>query len=218
MQRKNPMLLGKAYECHQRRTIGLTVLAALMVPLTAGTMLMLMPPARAVDNWDVEGANGTLHVYGALTESACSLEMTTARQEVWLGETGTAHFQRPGDRGTPVAFELTLKDCLRAPASNRDAWTGVLAWSGSQPAVSVAFSAPTDDDAPGLVRVAGVTGLGLQLADARGQPVRLGTRNKPVLLTLGQNTLTYTVTPVRTPATLSAGAYRAAIDFRLYYD
>ncbi|RTF88152.1 fimbrial protein, partial [Serratia marcescens] len=110
------MLLGKAYERHQRRTIGLTVLAALMVPLTAGTMLMLMPPARAVDNWDVEGANGTLHVYGALTESACSLEMTTARQEVWLGETGTAHFQRPGDRGTPVAFELTLKDCLRAPA------------------------------------------------------------------------------------------------------
>lgn len=71
--------------------------------------------------------NGTLHVYGALTESACSLEMTTARQEVWLGETGTAHFQRPGDRGTPVAFELTLKDCLQAPASNRDAWTGVLA-------------------------------------------------------------------------------------------
>lgn len=45
MQRKIPMLLGKAYERHQRRTIGLTVLAALMVPLTAGTMLMLMPPA-----------------------------------------------------------------------------------------------------------------------------------------------------------------------------
>lgn len=55
MQRKNPMLLGKAYERHQRHTIGLTVLAALMVPLTVGTMLMLMPPARAVDNWDVEG-------------------------------------------------------------------------------------------------------------------------------------------------------------------
>ncbi len=44
-------------------------------------------------------------------------------------------------------------------------------------------------------------------------PVRLGARNKPILLTPGQNTLTYTVTPVRTPATLSAGAYRAAIDF-----
>lgn len=117
-----------------------------------------------------------------------------------------------------MAFELTLKDCLRAPASNRDAWTGVLAWSGSQPAVSVAFASPADDDAPSLVRVAGVTGLGLQLADASGLPVRLGARNKPILLTPGQNTLTYTVTPVRTPATLSAGAYRAAIDFRLYYD
>lgn len=218
MQGKSPVLSGKAYDRYQRRTIGLTVFAALMLPLTAGMILMLMQQARAVDNWDVEGANGTLHVYGSLTESACSLEMATARQEVWLGESGTAQFQHPGDRGTPVAFELRLKDCLRAPASNRDAWTGALAWSSSQPAVSLAFMAPADSNAPGLIKVSGVTGLGLQLADASGLPVRLGARNKPVLLTPGQNTLTYTVTPVRTPATLGAGAYRAVIDFRLYYD
>lgn len=28
-----------------------------------------------VDNWDVDGANGTLYVHGALTESACRLAM-----------------------------------------------------------------------------------------------------------------------------------------------
>lgn len=209
---------GTPLDRYQRRQIGLTAAAALMVPLTAGMILMLMPQARAVDNWDVEGATGMLHVHGELTESACSLEMVSARQEVWLGNTGSAHFQQPGDRGTPVAFELTLKDCLRAPASSRDAWSGALAWSGSQPTVSVAFMAPTDADAPMLVKVTGVSGLGLQLADSGGQPVRLGVRNKPRLLSPGQNTLSYTVTPVRTPATLGVGAYRAVIDFRLYYD
>lgn len=208
MRRKSQKLSGRAFIRYQRRLIGLTVAAA----------MMLMPPAQAVDNWDVEGANGVLHVRGALSESACSLEMATARQEVWLGELGSAGFQQPGDRGTPVAFQLRLKDCLRAPASNRDPWGGALAWSGSQPAVSVSFTAPADADAPSLIRVSGVSGLALRLADSAGAPVRLGVRNAPRLLTPGQNTLTYTITPVRTPATLGVGAYRATIDFRLYYD
>ncbi|AML56196.1 fimbrial protein [Serratia rubidaea] len=218
MRRKSQKLSGRAFIRYQRRLIGLTVAAAMMLPLTAGVVVMLMPPAQAVDNWDVEGANGVLHVRGALSESACSLEMATARQEVWLGELGSAGFQQPGDRGTPVAFQLRLKDCLRAPASNRDPWGGALAWSGSQPAVSVSFTAPADADAPSLIRVSGVSGLALRLADSAGEPVRLGARNAPRLLTPGQNTLTYTITPVRTPATLGVGAYRATIDFRLYYD
>ncbi|AGB80473.1 P pilus assembly protein, pilin FimA [Serratia sp. FGI94] len=216
MRRKSQKLSGRAFIRYPRRLIGLTVAAAIMLPLTAG--VVVMPSAQAVDNWDVEGANGVLHVRGALSESACSLEMATARQEVWLGELGSAGFQQPGDRGTPVAFQLRLKDCLRAPASNRDPWGGALAWSGSQPAVSVSFTAPADADAPSLIRVSGVSGLALRLADSAGAPVRLGARNAPRLLTPGQNTLTYTITPVRTPATLGVGAYRATIDFRLHYD
>lgn len=216
MQRKAPMLLGTAYEYPHRGKVILMAWAAMIILLT--TCPILISTAGAVDNREVGGANGTLHVYGALTESPCSLEMTTDHQEVSLGETGTAHLQHPGDRGKPVAFELILKDCLRAPSSNRDVWTGVLAWNSSQPAVSVAFWAPKDDDAPGLFKVSGVAGLGLLLTEANGLPVRLGVPNKPVLLTPGQNTLTYQVIPVRTPAMLRAGSYRAAIDFRLYYD
>ncbi|MBS0976252.1 type 1 fimbrial protein, partial [Serratia rubidaea] len=83
MRRKSQKLSGRAFIRYQRRLIGLTVAAAMMLPLTAGVVVMLMPPAQAVDNWDVEGANGVLHVRGALSESACSLEMATARQEVW---------------------------------------------------------------------------------------------------------------------------------------
>lgn len=191
---------------------------AMMVPVTLGAVLMLLPPSHAADNCDVDGANGTLYVHGALTESACRLEMSSAHQDIWLGETGTAQLEALGAQGTPVAFELRLKDCLRTPASLRDSRSGVLNWAPNQPAVSVSFRAPADMDSPQLVKVQGVSGLGLRLLDSRGKDVRLGSRGEPLFLTPGQSSLTYTVAPERTPAPLVAGAYRAAVDFQLSYD
>lgn len=191
---------------------------ALMVPLSLGAMAMLLPTAGAADNGQVEGANGVLLVYGALTESACRLEMTSARQDIWLGDTGTGRLQQTGDRGLPVAVELRLRDCLHSSTSQRDERTGALSWAHNQPTVAVSFSAPSDKDNPQLVKAQGVSGLGLRLQDFRGHDVRLGSRGEPLLLTPGQNALTYTVTPERTAAPLMAGAYRAAVDFRLSYD
>lgn len=192
---------------------------ALMVPLTLGVMLCLLPKAQAkVDNWDVEGANGTLYIHGALTESACRLEMESARQDVALSNIGTGRLQTIGARGEPVRFELRLADCLRSPGGHRDTRTGNLTWADMQPAVSVSFRATRDADNPQLVKAQGVSGLGLRLEDDQGEDVRLGSRGKPLLLTPGQNTLNYTVIPERTPAKLMAGSYRAVVDFHLSYD
>jgi type 1 fimbria pilin len=192
---------------------------ALMVPLTLGIMLWLLPGAQAtVDNWDVEGANGTLYVHGSLTESACRLDMTSAHQDVALGEVGTGRLRIIGARGEPVRVELRLADCLRSPAGSIDVRTGGLTWAGNQPAVTVSFNAPRDADNPQLLKARGVSGLGLRMENAQGEDVRLGSRGKPLLLTPGQNTLSYTVTPERTPAPLMAGSYRAVVDFHLSYD
>lgn len=207
-----------AFWLSELRYYGTLGALAMTVPLTLGTVLMLLPPSHAADNWDVDGANGTLYVHGALTESACRLEMSSARQDIWLGETGTASLEALGAQGTPVAFELRLKDCLRTPASLRDSRTGTLTWAPNQPAVSVSFRAPADMDSPQLVKVQGVSGLGLRLMDSRGKDVRLGSRGEPLFLTPGQSSLTYTVTPERTSAPMVAGAYRAAVDFQLNYD
>ncbi|WP_372907099.1 fimbrial protein [Serratia sp. Ser83] len=191
----------------------------LMAPITLGTVVWLLPPAQAaVDNWDVEGANGTLYVHGALTESACRLEMTSAHQDIALGETGGGRLRTVGARGEPIRFELRLEDCLRSPAGSRDVRTGGLAWTDNQPAVTVSFRATRDADNPQLVKAQGVSGLGLRLENAQGEDVRLGSRGKPLLLTPGQNTLSYTITPERTPAALMAGSYRAVVDFHLSYD
>ncbi|HEJ8043605.1 TPA: type 1 fimbrial protein [Serratia marcescens] len=191
----------------------------LMAPITLGAVVWLLPPAQAaMDNWDVEGANGTLYVHGALTESACRLEMTSAHQDIALGETGAGRMRAVGARGEPIRFELRLEDCLRSPAGSRDVRSGGLTWADNQPAVTVSFRATRDADNPQLVKAQGVSGLGLRLENAQGEDVRLGSRGKPLLLTPGQNTLSYTITPERTPAALMAGSYRAVVDFHLSYD
>ncbi|EPL9180881.1 fimbrial protein [Serratia marcescens] len=218
--------MANKYEKEQRcwywlgelRYYGIMGILAMMIPLSLAVLVMLLPHSRAADNWEVEGANGILHVHGALTESACRLEMTSARQDITMGEVGTGRLQQVGDRGEPVRFELRLKDCLRSPAASRDLHTGSLIWDDNQPAISVRFNAMLDADNPELVKAQGVSGLGLRMTDAQGRDVRLGSRGRPLLLTPGQNSLTYIVTPERTAAPLVAGSYLAMVDFHLRYD
>lgn len=185
-----------------------------IVLLTLG----MMQAAHAQVTREVEGADGMLYVYGALTESACRLEMGSARQDIALGDIGTGRLQTVGSRGQPVHFELRLEDCLYTPAGSRDMRTGALTWADNQPAVTVSFRATRDADNPELVKVKGVEGLGLRLATEHGEDVRLGSRGKPLLLVPGQTTLNYTVTPERTATNLIAGSYRAVVDFYLSYD
>ncbi|HGM6909402.1 TPA: fimbrial protein [Serratia marcescens] len=191
---------------------------ALMAPLSLAAMLWLLPASQAADNWDVEGANGVLYIEGALTESACRLEMDSARQDIRLGDVSTGRLAQAGDRGAAVAFELRLRDCLRTAAASRDERSGALSWAEDQPAVRVSFRAPADADNPQLVKAQGVSGLGLRLLDAQGRDVRLGSRGMPLWLTPGSDVLSYSVAPERTAAPLRAGSYRAVVDFSLSYD
>jgi type 1 fimbria pilin len=209
---------NKALFHQERQYLLVKVAAVLMLPVVIASMMALMPDVQAADNTGVDGANGVLHVHGALTESACRLEMTSAYQDVWLGEIGTAHLVQTGDQGTPVTVQLHLRDCLRSPANNRDERNGNLLWSPHQPAVSLSFIAPADADNPQLVKVRGASGLALRMNDMLGRDIRLGSRGAPLMLAVGQDTLDYTVTPERTRAPLQAGAYSAQLNFRLNYE
>lgn len=212
MQKKQWITCYSWFLYHPWQSLLTRFAALIMLPLVFGSTV------RAADNWEVEGANGVLRVQGALTESACRLEMASAWQEIALGEIGTGRLRHLGARGTPIAVHLQLQDCLPGPASNRDRRTGNRLWSPNQPAVSVSFVAPADADNPQLVKVQGAKGLALRLTDSLGRDVRLGSRGAPLWLTPGLNTLTYTVTPERTSAPLVAGAYWVQVNFRLHYD
>lgn len=185
------------------------------VKVFAGLLLMLMGRAHAQD---VEGMNGLLNVLGSLHESPCSLEMTAVNQMIDLGEVSTSQLQRPGDQANPVAFQLRFDDCQRTAGSLRNERTGNLTWSAYQPVLSVAFIAPADADDPRLVRVQGITGMGLRLTDALGRDVQLGARGEPLFLAVGATTQTWKVQPTRTAAPLTSGAFRAVVDFRLNYE
>ena len=56
------------------------------------------------------------------------------------------------------------------------------------------------------------------IQDAGKRLLEASKEREPLLLTPGQEALSYSVAPERTAAPLMAGAYRATVDFRLNYD
>ncbi|HFF8947722.1 fimbrial protein [Serratia marcescens] len=185
----------------------------------AGMVAMLALVLLADNSAKAEDGNhGVLFVHGALTEGACRLDMVSAHQDVWLGETATGNLAKVGERTEPVAFQLRLRDCLRTGAAMQDERRGNKVWDAYQPAVSVSFNAPADADNPRLVKVRGAGGVALRLLDSDKKDVRLGHRSRPQLLAIGSDALNFYVMAERTRAPMVAGAYQAAIDFRMNYD
>ncbi|MGY2374346.1 fimbrial protein [Pseudomonas sp. SDO524_S393] len=188
------------------------------VKVVGGLLLALAASVQAEDEEDIEGQVGKLNVLGSMHESPCSLEMASLHQTVDLGSVSTSQLQRPGDQATSKAFQLRFTDCLRTAGRVRSERSGNLVWSAYQPVLSVAFSAPADADDPRLVKVQGITGMGLRLTDALGRDVQLGARGEPLFLPVGRNTQVWKVQPTRTAAPLTSGAFSAVVDFRLNYE
>lgn len=197
---------------------GRIVLSVLSLCLTATALFCAPPAALAASSWDIEGNHGVLYVEGALTESACRLEMDSMRQDIRLEDVATGQLAQPGVRGVAKGFQLRLRDCLRSSSVSRDERSGALSWGKEQPVVNVSFHALRDANNPQLVKAQGVSGLGLRLLDAEGQDVRLGSRGAPQWAAGERGALNYSVVAERTPAPLWAGVYQAIIDFSLSYE
>lgn len=185
--------------------------------LIGGMLVIFLPTMVQAASGTIDGLHGVLRVTGALTESPCHLEMSSADQAVSLGNVDTARLHRVGDRGTPVVVRLHLKDCLRNAASHRDL-QGNLVWSANQPAVSLTFTGTQDTWNPQLFLARGVSGMGIRLTDVSHRNVIPGLPGRPQLMTPGNNVLTYYIVPERTGAPLQAGAYLAQVNFRLNYE
>lgn len=192
-----------------------------MKPTTAMALSCLLSVMSATnayaDDEPIQGTEGLLDISGSLHHEPCTLEMTSAYQTVELGNISRSYLQRPGDMAPPVAFELRFLDCRRIAGGLPDARKSTLVWSPYEPVLSVAFVAPADADDPRLVKVKGVTGLGLRLTDTLGRDIRLGAWGAPLFLAHGGDSVTWHVQPTRTSAPLTNGAFRAVVDFRLNY-
>ncbi|MGX5001279.1 fimbrial protein [Enterobacter hormaechei] len=188
------------------------------VLLIASALGPAMPAFADADSWDVEGEHGELHVYGEFVEGACRLDMVSQNQEIDLGRITTSILQKTGSRGEAQAFILRLRDCVHVGGNMLDLRTGNRYWDSVQPMVSVTFTAPADPDTPELVKVNGVSGLGLRITDSAGRDIRLGQRGVPHFIVPGNGALLYRVQPERTAQDLSSGEWRATVGFELDYD
>lgn len=174
--------------------------------------------AHAAEFSSADDFNAIFHVTGSLLESACHLDMSSAYQEVRLGEIATANLVRPGDQGTPVAVQLTLRGCIRTRGGRREANGGEMAWSDVEPVVGITFRADADPDTPELVGVRGARGFGLRLTDSQHHPIALDVHSHAWFVAPGDAILTYYVTPERTSAPLQPGIFHAYINLFLTYD
>ncbi|MGT3828610.1 fimbrial protein [Enterobacter kobei] len=162
--------------------------------------------------------HGVVHVSGAIYRDACRLGMTSAYQDIYVGDSKTSQLNRPGDRGDEVMFELRLEDCRMVSGSQTDERSALLRWSESQPLVSVRFVAENHKDNPRLVAVNGAEGFGLRITDNQQRDINLGGRGTPLFLEPGSNSLIYHITPERTSSPLEAGAWDAFVRYELIYD
>ncbi len=173
---------------------------------------------RPVDNWNVDGANGVLYVSGSLTESPCRLAMESASQSVDLGNTETASLPKVGSKAHSIPFNITLLDCIEMNTLLKNSNTGDAVWSSKQPAAKIRFIAETVPLMPKYAKVFGAQGLGLEISTSQGDALSLNTKSNPLLLSPGDNVLTYYVTPVRVSDDLSPDAYSAIISFEMLYE
>lgn len=174
--------------------------------------------AQVINRNDIDGEHGVLYVYGALTTSACRLEMVSAQQIVEVGTFPTGQLLHPGDAGQAVPVIFRLADCISVPSATRDKQNGNMTRSVDEPSVSLRFSALTDADNPSLIGIKGASGFGLKLTSRQGPPVRLNEFDRPHFLVPGQDSLEYILTPVRTRAFMRPGAWHALINVGFSYD
>lgn len=174
--------------------------------------------ALAVDDWNVQGENGQLHVHGVLRNGSCLISMRSKLQDVVMDNSALGAMKRPGDSGKPTQIVFRLLGCESTGGLQRSNRVGPSTWDETQPVVTVSFVGATDPDDPTLLLIAGMSGVGLRILDSNGRIVIPGTRGKPQFVTTGSDELTYTVIPVRTIAPLIAGEFRASVDFGISYD
>lgn len=189
---------------------------AMSVPLI--TWAAVSSTAMAADDWQVDGEHGEIRIQGLLSEGACLLDMRSAFQQVELGPISTSQLIRPGASGQPTTFQINLHQCARSGGEQRDRYSGMLIHDAIQPVVTISFTGEADPLMPALLKISGTQGIGLKLTDPLGRSIIPGERGLPQLITPGDNVLTYSVAPVRTPAPLIAGEYRAVANFEVSYE
>ncbi|EOC1567565.1 type 1 fimbrial protein [Cronobacter dublinensis] len=183
--------------------------------IALGAALGVTAPVMADEPVSADG--GALYVHGVMRENTCRLEMDSAWQDVDLGDISRADVSLVGKMAKPVTVTLYLRDCPEIPTRSANITPLTHTRSAQQPGYQARFVAATDALNPDLIKVTGVSGIGLRLKDSRGQTVKMAQQSDTVLLNPGQDTVNFTLAAERTAAPLVTGSYHALINFSMMY-
>lgn len=184
--------------------------------IALGAALGVTAPVMADEPVSADG--GALYVHGVMRENTCRLEMDSAWQDVDLGDISRADVSLVGKMAKPVTVTLYLRDCPEIPTRSANITPLTHTRSAQQPGYQARFVAATDALNPDLIKVTGVSGIGLRLKDSRGQTVKMAQQSDTVLLNPGQDTVNFTLAAERTAAPLVAGPFHAVINFNMIYE
>lgn len=167
--------------------------------------LMLMPSALFAA-WQDEQKYAVVEMQGSIIDTPCAIGLADRNQSIAMPVIPVSQIMRDG-QGPDHPFTIRLMNCVLPPLKS------------GQPAVSrfsVTFDGATTND--NLFAVSGdATGVGLQIADAKGNPADPGQPVAAGKLQPGNSNLDYTLRLVSNRQTLRVGTYTATIRFKLDY-
>ncbi|EHZ6872347.1 type 1 fimbrial protein [Providencia rettgeri] len=168
--------------------------------------------------------HSTVHLTGSVYASPCVLELETQEQYVDLGDINAREFHRIGDRSTPVAFNIRLKDCQRGASKSFVNAAGEATQNAQryyltgESAVSLSIAGDTDFFNPDLVRVTGdVRGAGLRISSKDHQNLMVNQPTSSWVIKPGDNNITLNASLESTAQSVSAGTFSGLVRLKLEY-
>lgn len=183
-----------------------------------GLSLLLVLCGAAVADDESKVNTGALYVHGVLQDNTCRMDMDSAWQEVDLGASSRGDFNLVGKATRPVTVKIYLHDCPEMVSWSTNITPMTTTASSLQPSYKARFTGVADTFNPELIKVTGASGIGLRLRDSQGKSVIPGRTGNALLLTPGQNQLTFTLAAERNGAVFTPGSYHSVINFSMIYE
>ncbi|WP_394521341.1 hypothetical protein C1N60_02540 [Pantoea sp. SGAir0184] len=155
----------------------------------------------------VQAADGTINFTGKITDQTCDIDAGTgAPIAVTMGNIGADQFKAKGDTALPTEFSISLKSCPGVPS------------------VSVKFDGTANAGDNSIIDLTSganaATGIGLQIQEVDGTPIKLLSNSKAVPITSGAADAKFRAVYISTADAedITAGDANATASFDIVYN
>lgn len=156
-------------------------------------------------------ADGTVNFTGEITDAICSIAPASQNLVVPLGKVSRTVLEgAPGKGSAPAKFTIDLLNC---PAGSNKA---KVTFSGKEDLVNKDLLGIANAGVKGPTAAA--TGVGIEVGDSAGVPIKLGAQSSEYILGQGDNSLKFQARYVSTTAVVTTGPADSIAQFTIAYN